>query len=100
MSLSRRELFDYATEVTEALTDAYTQNHKLKNQGMILSSLTSLTLGLVDIALHGFKANTPLLGLYQLFQAVNRPKPTLANKPELDLAPELRHQALPRPRPC
>ncbi len=99
MSVSKKELFDYAAEVTEALTEAYGQNQKLKNHGMILSGLTNLTLGLVDLVLHGFKANTPLLGLYHLFQAANRPKPALANKPEFDLAPELRQHALPRPRP-
>lgn len=98
MALSQKQLFNYAAEVTEALTDAYVQNNQLK-YGPVLNGLTSLTLSLIDLALHGFKANTPLVGLYQLFQANQRPKPVLTNKPELDLAPELRQQALPRPRP-
>jgi hypothetical protein len=97
MTISKENLFEYASEVTEALTEAYAANHELSKKSFVLSGLSNLVLGLFDVAINGYKANSPLLGLYQLFQA-NRPKPKLAEELRPELAPRL-EMNLPKPRP-
>jgi|GEM_PF-4613696 len=97
MSLSNKELLARAEDVIDALTDAYGAKNKQINK-MVLGGLNSLASGLADLVLNGLKAQTPLLALYQLYQANMRPAPKLAAE-ELNLQPQLRNQALPRPRP-
>lgn len=97
MTISKEDLFEYANEVTEALTDAYAANHPLGNKSIVLSSVSNLALGLCDVAINGYQANTPLLGLYQLYQA-NRAKSKLAEELRPELAPRL-EMNLPKPRP-
>ncbi|HRE32132.1 MAG TPA: hypothetical protein PLD88_09190 [Candidatus Berkiella sp.] len=93
MSKINKDILNYANEVADALNDVYAQNHKMQ----FWSQVGNFMLGLVDIALHGFKAKTPLLGLYHLYQAAQ--KPTLKPSMDLELAPRLRQEPLPRPRP-
>ncbi|MCS5710001.1 hypothetical protein [Candidatus Berkiella aquae] len=95
MSKINKDLLNYANEVADALNDVYAQNHKMQ----FWSQVGNFMLGLVDIALHGFKAKTPLLGLYHLYQAAQKPAPTLKPSMDLDLAPRPRQEPLPRPRP-
>lgn len=97
MTISKEDLFEYASEITDALTEAYAANNLSNNQSMLLSGASNLTLGMFDIAINGNKANTPLLGLYQLYQA-NRSKPKMAEELRPELAPRL-EMNLPRPRP-
>ncbi len=97
MTISKENLFEYANEVTDALTDAYIANNPLGNKGILLSGVSNLALGMLDVKINGHKANSPLLGLYQLYQA-NRAKPKMAEELRPELAPRLQMD-LPKPRP-
>jgi hypothetical protein len=98
MSLSNKELLTHAENVVDALTDAYSAKNKQINK-MIIGGLGNLALGMADLALNGLKASTPLLGLFQLFKANSQPLFKMVPEMELELSPQPRNQALPRPRP-
>ena len=98
MSSTNKELLAHAEDVIDAITDVYGAKSKPLAK-LLISGAGSLVLGAADIALNGPKAQTSLLPLFQLFQSNSQPLPKLAPQLQLDLAPQLRHQPLPRPRP-